>query len=531
MLQKLSSIFNTVKYLRLHQIQYQIWYRLKGPFVKLAHYQKYQNSPLHPVNCRFIQDLILSSNKYLGNLSFSFLNLDHRFNDEVDWNFMGHGKLWNYNLQYFDFLFDDAISHADKQKLLQHFSECLLKGTVKPEPYPVSLRIINWILYFSETGYKTPDFEKALKFQINYLEQNLEYHIQANHLLENYFALFISGIALNNPKLIKSSWSAMLRQLNEQVLEDGAHYECSPMYHSILLAKMIMIYDIIENDKSLPESKRFKEKIQLMLGWLTEISFTNKSWACLNDATVNIAPTVSAIDSAAEKLNIEPKKISLKESGYRKFRMGNCEVVIDTGDIIPSYQPGHAHSDMLSFCLQLNNLPVLVDTGISTYQANSQRNIERSTISHNTVAINRSNQSDVWGSFRVGARAKIRIHEEGINFLEASHDGYKRNYSKEHYRSFQLTQNTFIIKDRLEGNLKKDNEAEAFFHFDHTCKLQLDKQAGNVLVDENVNLHFEGYQKMELMEYQQAIGFNRLAKSSCIKVCFRNKLTTSIHFH
>ena len=35
---------------------------------------------------------------------FSFLNNKYKFHNEVDWNFDGFGKLWTYNLNYFEFL-------------------------------------------------------------------------------------------------------------------------------------------------------------------------------------------------------------------------------------------------------------------------------------------------------------------------------------------------------------------------------------------------------------------------------------------
>ena len=35
---------------------------------------------------------------------FRFLNREKRFGDSIRWDYCGFGKLWNYNLNYFDFL-------------------------------------------------------------------------------------------------------------------------------------------------------------------------------------------------------------------------------------------------------------------------------------------------------------------------------------------------------------------------------------------------------------------------------------------
>ena len=65
------------------------------------------------------------------------------------------------------------------------------------------------------------------------------------------------------------------------------------------------------------------------------------------------------------------------------------------------YQPGHSHSDTFNFELYVQKFPLIVDTGISTYEKNEIRQKERSTLSHNTVMIGDNDQTKVWGGFRV----------------------------------------------------------------------------------------------------------------------------------
>src|SRR5690606_19561897 len=100
---------------------------------------------------------------------------------------------------------------------------------------------------------------------------------------------------------------------------------------------------------------------------------------------------------------------SLSDSGYRKFNEADFEILMDVGQIAPVYQPGHSHADSLQFLLNFKGKPVIVDTGISTYEKNERRQLERSTASHNTVTINRDNSSNVWGGFRVAERAMVEV--------------------------------------------------------------------------------------------------------------------------
>lgn len=61
---------------------------------------------------------------------------------------MGHGKLWNYHLQYLNYLNDDTTSISERNKVLIQLSESVNACAFKLEAYPVSLRIINTLLFY-----------------------------------------------------------------------------------------------------------------------------------------------------------------------------------------------------------------------------------------------------------------------------------------------------------------------------------------------------------------------------------------------
>ena len=72
----------------------------------------------------------------------------------------------------------------------------------------------------------------------------------------------------------------LLNELNEQILKDGAHFELSPMYHSIILGRLLdSIYLITNHDY---KSKNILldiliDKSQLMLSWLDTIKYQNNN--------------------------------------------------------------------------------------------------------------------------------------------------------------------------------------------------------------------------------------------------------------
>ena len=73
------------------------------------------------------------------------------------------------------------------------------------------------------------------------------------------------------------------------------------------------------------------------------------------------------------------------ECGYRRLQGSRQEAIIDVGNITATYQPGHTHADTFTYELHIDDCPVIVDTGISTYNKTPRRLYERSTQAHNTV--------------------------------------------------------------------------------------------------------------------------------------------------
>ena len=57
------------------------------------------------------------------------------------------------------------------------------------------------------------------------LKRSLEYHLMGNHLLENGFALLFGAMYLNDFILLNKAEKLIGEQLNEQILNDGGHFE------------------------------------------------------------------------------------------------------------------------------------------------------------------------------------------------------------------------------------------------------------------------------------------------------------------
>ena len=245
----------------------------------------------------------------------------------------------------------------------------------------------------------------------------------------------------------------------------------------------------------------------------------------VNDSAYNIAPTTSQLLTYAKSLGLNWDTIKLSESGYRIFKNSQYEFLVDVGNIGPTYQPGHAHSDTFNFELHINNTPIIVDTGISTYEKNAIRQNERSTSAHNTVQIGSAEQSEIWGGFRVGRRAKIISFEEDETIVKASHDGYK-SFGITHERAFKVSDNEISIKDKLSNSTNLLQKAYFHFHPDVTDLIVKDH---SISVKNSITINLKGSTRIEVSDYQYATGFNKTKKAKKITIYFDRLLKTQIN--
>jgi hypothetical protein len=479
----------------------------------------------HPVNYQIEHADWIPTYETYQNGEFRFLNKTKSFDGTIDWNFKDFGMLWAYNLNYFEYLLQPSISRETGLKYINHFIENIESNTVGLDPYPISLRTINWIKFCLKFEVQDSSFlYKSLYGQLLRLKENIEYHILGNHLLENGCALFIGGIYFQDQNLLKRGKKILQEQLNEQILSDGGHYERSPMYHQILLSRLLDCYNLAKHTKLLePQFTAFlKGKVKLMLGWLYSVTFRDGTIPKVNDAADGIAPSTKDLRMYARRLGIEQQETELGESGYVQVKAEKFEWFIDVGNVGPDYIPGHAHSDTFSFILHVHDKPVIVDTGISTYEECDRRVEERSTAAHNTVKINEIEQTEVWKSFRVGRRAKVTNVQMQSHCITAWHNGYE-HIGVIHERTFKWQSDSLTIEDELKRSDKFISKAYIHFH----PRVNVSHQDDTIIADD-ITILIEGAEKVEIKSYKYAAGFNQLQPARVLELTFRQSLKTRI---
>lgn len=502
---KIVLLLNTIKYLKFKQLYFRGFYLVRK---KLKGFNYPFSLESNSQNLKF--DIVIFNNNSYKNNNFTFLNLSKKF-DKIDWNYSKFGKLWTYNLTYFDYLNQKDISKEEGLKLIYDFIDNIDSIKDGLEPYPISLRIINWIKFLSRFEIKDKKIENSLYAQSYILYDNLEYHLLGNHLLENGFALFFAGIYFEDKKLLNKAKEILKSELNEQILDDGGHFELSPMYHQIIFYRLLDSINLLKSNNLNILLEFLEKKASLMPSWLKNITFENGEIPLFNDSANKIAPTSNELFKYASNLKLKTQNLKLNSSGYRKIKKQNYECIVDIGKIGPDYIPGHAHADTFNFELYIKNKPFIVDTGISTYETNQRRNIERSSFSHNTVEINNTNSSEVWGSFRVANRAEVFDIDIKNDTISAKHNGYKK-FGIYHTREWKFQENKIIIKDSL------NKKADAIFRLHFHPSIKKETIIQKIICNSEIKIR----------NYLYADEFNKLQTALMIEIKFEKELKVEI---
>jgi len=508
---------------------YRIWYPVRTYWRKFTGFS-YPGQASFPSPQKLEFTKYFSNNTtYLGKEAFIFLNKSYAFNKGIDWDFSLFGKLWTYQLQYFDFLHQENSNEFKEEfyQIIQDFIEHIPYSATSKEPYPISVRTINWVKYFSIHGIPEEKTLSGMYSQLMMLEDQLEYQHLANHLMENALGLLFGGIFFGDIRLYRKGRKILLRELPKQILADGAHFELSPMYHCLTTFRLLDLLQILSGNQSRLGrlDKNLSDFIEIirnyafkMLDWLKSFAYHDGSIAHFNDSTKGLAPATYQLFDYGTSMGWKRTNIALRECGYRHLISGDIEIIIKAGHVGPHYNVAHAHADSLSFTLFHKSFEVITDRGVSTYEKNEVRQEERGTESHNTVVWKGQNSSDVWGGFRVGKKAKTIITKDDDKHVIASHNGYPVR----HERSWYLSENKLIISDKLRGEA-----ATAHLHFNSSADAVQD---GNEYRVPSLKITFENANQIRCTPYNLCEGFNKVIKSTKLSIDFKDSLTTIIEF-
>ncbi|SCH84983.1 Uncharacterized protein conserved in bacteria [uncultured Clostridium sp.] len=380
----------------------------------------------------------------------------------------------------------------------------------------------NWVKaysYFSNSEYineeTTRIFVESLKEHGEYLYNN---YCDARKLsnwgvLESH-GLLVIGLFLNDKELSEKYVQESLRRLEEQidlqVMEDGMHWEQSPMYlnevlhcylDTINLCKRnnIEIPNIIlEKTKKLAYANLYMKKPNhrqicqsdsddtdlrdmlskaaylfedgiLKFGAYEEIDFES-IWSLGYDSIKKY-----------KDINVKcPEHVSygFEDSGNYYMRSGWSEndnyMYFHCGTL----GSGHGHADLLHISLFANGEDYLIDPGRYTYiEGNEEREYLKSCKAHNTTIVDNDEFTKIngsWGYSSVATPIKHPfISKDSYDYLEGSHLGYISKGIFTNRSLIYIKPDIWVLVDRFYG--EGTHKYNQIFQFAKNVELKNEK--------------------------------------------------------
>ncbi|KAF1079432.1 MAG: hypothetical protein GQF41_4312 [Candidatus Rifleibacterium amylolyticum] len=458
-----ARLFNTIRWLKPSQILGRPWFTLKRKLLTVGSPGK-----LSQLACELKGQLPLDRQ---AAFKLTFLNKTDKFIPaEMKWHSREFSanteKLWLYNLNYFNWLFDGQLDDRPQLQLylmLDWIEKNDSSRSETWEPYVVSRRLCNWVMWLQQQSAAGDPYIdcilQSVTGQCRRLWFDIEYHQQGNHLLENLRALFVTMVFLAEKtgeltreleQRLEYCIKELIEQIRLQFFADGGHFERSPMYHlemldaveAVRLANRRLL-QFAQPASSLRKQAKVLEilcedKVPLFRDWMAVMTHPDGKIAQFNDATMK----------AGIRRQGRPMNYLLDNSGFFVRRTDDSYFVLSCGDPSPTFQPGHTHCDIMSFELSLAGLRCIVDTGCGSYQNAQIREECRQTAAHNLPMIEHAEQSDIWAQFRIGKRARV-VHR----YFDSEHNRFEMEmldqYGQRYRREVIFGDDSIKIRDRM----------------------------------------------------------------------------------
>jgi len=396
---------------------------------------------------------------------FEFLGQQHALPDPIDWRLKCRPEashLWRFVLHYNEFLLDLAAEGRQRGTtawydrawdLVRQWIEgnSLRDARVLNDawhPYCISRRLPAWILLWTASP---PDGElreqvlRSVVAQAMYLQKHLEWDVRGNHLLENAKALVLAGAFLEGPdadRWLRRGSEILRKELREQILPHGEHFERSSMYHALMLDVVLDVRDATKT--VVPDLSEFcAETADKMAAFLEQTVHPDGEIPLLGDARFGETPPAEHLITRATRQTAETTRVAsgtAQPSGsepstrtpgdYWIYRHDGDFLLFDAGPVGPDHLPAHAHADLLTFEATVRGRRLFVDSGVFNYQDDAMRRYCRSSAAHNVLTIDDRDQCDVWSRFRMGYRGWPRGfasgETHGFHWARACHNAYRR---------------------------------------------------------------------------------------------------------
>jgi hypothetical protein len=394
----------------------------------------------------------------------------------------------------------------------------------------LGIRLVNWACawHLLDGQVLRQRWLRAIYQHCHFISRNLSRHSSANnHLIGELMGLFVASVTWplwpESARWRENARAELEAQAKKQIGADGASREQAFWYHHAV-ADSLLLCLLFGRATGNDFSAEFAQRLERMLEFIAAVMDAGGHVPMVGDADdavmVRFSPepdfspyrsllATGAVlfgrgdfkalagrfddqsrwllgDKAAERFHAlppmkdRPARLAFPEGGYYVLGQdfgGPREVkaLVDAGPLGYLSIAAHGHADALAFTLSVGGNPVLVDPGTYAFHGERRwRDYFRGTSAHNTVRLDRQDQSVPGGDFLwlKHARARCGRFETGAvrDLFEGVHDGYLRLDDPVLHRrriEFDKPGMTLEVRDTLE--CAAEHFVEIHWHLAEHC--------------------------------------------------------------
>lgn len=407
------------------------------------------------------------------------------------------------------------------------------KGINWRSPLELGIRLISWSWVWIFLGNIDEEFRniwlESIYKHCVFINNNFSKYSSANnHLIGEASGLFIASIVWpfngKSRKWKRKCYKILIHAIEQQNHNDGVNKEQAIWYQQFVLDFFILA-GLLGEKNGIYFPKNYWNRIEKMIIFIKSVMDKNGNVPNFGDSDDGFAiilseneyfnPYQSLIASGAvmfkksefkrkagqfdeksmwlfgidglEQFNVLDNKKSVPVKTFEKGGYYILSAYEDTeNEIMSIFDCGplgylsivaHGHADMLSFTLNLGGTKFLIDPGTYVYQnPKDWRDYFKGTAAHNTIRIDKKDQSIIGGNFMWLRKAQARVLRWESNndhdLVDAEHNGYLRLKDPlVHKREifFDKKKNLFKIVDKIKA--KKMHLIEQFFHLSEKCTI------------------------------------------------------------
>ena len=260
-----------------------------------------------------------------------------------------------------------------------------------------------------------------------------------------------AAIALEEDTYLQRAVRFLPAEIERQFHPDGGHVERSPSMQLQALQDLIEIRNLLHGagveppphlaaalDRAAPALRLFRHGD----GGLALFNGTRDESSALLDLVL----------TQGQARGRAP--LDLPETGFQRLQAGRTLVIVDTGAPpagraaaaeggLPAGADRFAHAGTLAFEMSVGRDRLIVNCGAAPAAEDAWRDALRSTAAHSTLVLSDTNSSELRpeGLGRRPEQVETARHESaGAQWLEASHDGWRRSFGAVHRRRLYLAE-------------------------------------------------------------------------------------------